>query len=82
MLYVSANDIAESLSHRLDVYRKFMLVGGKPTAIEARIPSRRSNWQELGFELESTILWLMEKVPTFRAENEKKLRAYARHAVR
>jgi len=57
------------------------MIFGKPVAQETRVTGKNyvvdKRVNHLAFELEATVLWLLDRVPTFNAAKEAKLRLLA-----
>ncbi len=81
-LYVSNNDMAESVNHSLDVFQKFLMVAGRPMAPTESIRSRRSNWMEKGYPVDAAVAFLYRHSRHFGAMAETRLRELARPAAR
>lgn len=82
MKYVSITDCAQSVGHTLDVFRKFLMVTGPiPARIES-VRSRRSNWREKGYDVDSAVTFMRQHSRSFGAQAEARLRELARPAVR
>jgi len=79
--FVSVEDICTATGYSIDVWRKGQMIFGKPKATSARIDRHGKNSPRkthVGFEIEATVLWLLERVPSFNEIQENTLRSLAR----
>lgn len=82
MVYVSADHQCAALGFTRDVWNKFTMVAGLPDAMTTRIVGPYGHHTHRGYELEATLLWLAERVPSFSEKHEAKLRGMAQESAR